>query len=469
MAITKVLRRNARIEKLVQYAINPSKTGIHIYTASMNCSLSVAAFQMNRIRRRFECQKGTQAFHIIQSFSPDEITPELALQIAQEFAAEHLSEYQVVIGTHCDRKHIHNHIVFNAVSFVTGKKYHSTPQTYYGQIRAISDRLCREHGLSVIMNGEEKRKGMSYTEWKAVQNGGVSLRQVVERDVQEVLSYALDYGEFLAFMEDKGYEIKHGKYLSFRPYGYERFIRPKEQGRPLDEKAVRSIIEDELDHPHSQVLVPKPFVPYRKPMIGILGIYRHYLYILGSLSKGHVAVPQSQLFRSALRKFELYKEQHRYLVQNKITHAADIENRIQDLQNRITSLIKTRTLLNVQKKRHKKQYAALATVEHFSPVAELVLQGRMGTEEERQALLHAREVLDQTDPNELRLERNNLYQEIADINLQLREKRKELNTCRNILNTVPTLQQQLAEVKTRSDARNQPSLDYNSDSYRRPM
>ena len=93
----------------------------------------------------------------------------------------------------------------------------------------------------------------------------------------------------------------------------------------------------------------------------------------------------------------------------------------------------------------------------------------MGTEEERQALLHAREVLDQTDPNELRLERNNLYQEIADINLQLREKRKELNTCRNILNTVPTLQQQLAEVKTRSDARNQPSLDYNSDSYRRPM
>lgn len=111
MAITKIKRRNERIDKLVQYVTNKNKTNKSLFVSCLNCSVDNVIQEMERTRNHYAKSRGTQAFHIIQSFSPDEITPELALQIAQEFAAEHLSEYQVVIGTHCDRKHIHNHIV----------------------------------------------------------------------------------------------------------------------------------------------------------------------------------------------------------------------------------------------------------------------------------------------------------------------------------------------------------------------
>lgn len=325
MAITKILRRKSRVDKLIAYALNPAKTENGSLTAHIHCSDGYAAQEMQSVRKNWDAEQGTQAFHIIQSFAPGEITPEMALRLAQEFAQEHLKGYQVVIGTHCDHAHIHNHIVFNAVSFVDGKKYHSTPQTYYRQVRAISDRLCREHGLSVVMEDGERRRGMSYAEWKAVQDSGLSLRQVVARDVREVLSYALDYGVFLALMEGKGYEIRHGKYLAFRPYGYERFIRPQLDGVKCTEDAIRAYIEGELENPAAQVLVPKPYRPYSRPMVGILGVYRHYLYLLGCVAKHKGSSQQSVLLRSELRHFERYKTQHRYLVQHRIVTGEDLQ------------------------------------------------------------------------------------------------------------------------------------------------
>ena len=81
-----------------------------------------------------------------------------------EFAKEHLPGYETVIGVHVDKEHIHAHLVFNSVNADTGEKYHSNAQSYYQQIRATSDRLCREHGLSVIMEGESAQ-AVSYIEW----------------------------------------------------------------------------------------------------------------------------------------------------------------------------------------------------------------------------------------------------------------------------------------------------------------
>ena len=345
MAITKILRRTVRMDKLIHYVTNPLKTQSQILTAYQNCVPRMAFTQMQQTTRFFGKNQGTQAFHIIQSFAPGEVTSELALQLAQEFAQEHLKEYQVVIGTHCDHAHIHNHIVFNAVSFVDGKKYHSTPQTYYRQVRAISDRLCREHGLSVVMEDGERRRGMAYAEWKAVQDGGLSLRQVVARDVREVLSYALDYGEFLVLMEGKGYEIRHGKYLSFRPYGYERFIRPQLDGVKCTEDAIRAHIEGELENPAAQVLVPRAYRPYPKPVVGVVGIYRHWLYVLGCYAKQKGPPGQSAILRSELRHFERVKEQHRYLVRNGVSTAEELEQRAGQLWARLETLTHTRTIL----------------------------------------------------------------------------------------------------------------------------
>lgn len=447
MAITKILRRKSRVDKLIAYALNPAKTEDGSLTAHIHCSDGYAVQEMQSVRKNWDAEQGTQAFHIIQSFAPGEITPEMALRMAQEFAQKHLQGYQVVIGTHCDHAHIHNHIVFNAVSFVDGKKYHSTPQTYYRQVRAISDRLCREHGLSVVMEDGERRRGMSYAEWKAVQDGGLSLRQVVARDVWEVLSYALDYGEFLALMEGKGYEIRHGKYLSFRPYGYERFIRPQLDGVKCTEDAIRAYIEGELENPAAQVLVPKSYRPYSRPMVGILGVYRHYLYMLGCVAKHKGPPQQSALLRSELRHFERYKTQHRYLVQHRIVTGNDLQKHQEKLNGQLQALTKTRTILNAQKKRKGKLYTALATVEQFSPAADLLSDGTVGTAEEQVRWKEALALLEGQDTEQLGREKAELFQRIADVNRQMREIRKELRVCEGIARAALQLQGQLRAIR----------------------
>ena len=148
MAITKILSKNMRLDKLIRYIQNPDKTEESVLTFCQFCNLKDAARQWAETKRHIGKTDGIQAFHIIQSFAPGEITPELAHELGIRFIREHLSEYEVVLGTHVDKGHIHNHIAFNSVNAKTGMKYHSTAESYYQQIRKISDRLCREHGLS---------------------------------------------------------------------------------------------------------------------------------------------------------------------------------------------------------------------------------------------------------------------------------------------------------------------------------
>lgn len=154
MAVTKILARRGGLAQAIAYVVNGDKTEEQVLTAAQGCSLGSACAEMQDAKIRWNKTDGVQLYHIIQSFRPGEITPGLALEIAQEFVREHLPGYQAVIGIHTDRDHIHAHIVFNSVNQLTGEKYHSNARSYYQQIRGISDRLCREHGLSVIMTGE---------------------------------------------------------------------------------------------------------------------------------------------------------------------------------------------------------------------------------------------------------------------------------------------------------------------------
>ena len=157
MAVTKILARKGRLDVGVRYVLNGDKTNEQILTTSQGCSMEHAVSRMMKTKRHYRQMDGVQYYHIIQSFKPGEVTPELALEIAKEFAAEHLSGYEAVIGVHEDKEHIHAHTIFNSVNANTGEKYHSNARSYYSQIRAISDRLCREHGLSVIMEGKTEK------------------------------------------------------------------------------------------------------------------------------------------------------------------------------------------------------------------------------------------------------------------------------------------------------------------------
>lgn len=166
MAITKILARKGRLDVGIRYVLNGDKTQEQILTARLNCDPGHECRQMLETKRAVGKEGGVQYYHLIQSFQPGEVTPELALEIAREFAEEHLPGYQTVIGIHVDKEHIHAHILFNSVNADTGEKYHSNAQSYYRQIRVISDRLCRERGLSVLLQGKPTQ-AVSYIEWLA--------------------------------------------------------------------------------------------------------------------------------------------------------------------------------------------------------------------------------------------------------------------------------------------------------------
>ena len=191
MAVTKILARHARLDLAINYAVNPDKTDEEVLTAYLNCDKGHACHQMLATKEAKNNRDGVQYYHIIQSFKPGEITPELALEIAQAFAKEHLADYEVVIGVHVDKEHIHAHMVFNSVNLVTGRKYHSNAKSYYQQIRTISDKLCREHGLSVIMEGKPS-KAVSYIEWLRQSKGQPTFRSMLEADLRDAIADAND-------------------------------------------------------------------------------------------------------------------------------------------------------------------------------------------------------------------------------------------------------------------------------------
>ena len=245
MAVTKILARKGRLDVGVRYVLNGDKTNEQILTASQGCSTEHAVSRMMKTKQHYRQTDGVQYYHIIQSFKPGEVTPELALEIAKEFAAEHLSGYQAVIGVHVDKEHIHAHTIFNSVNADTGEKYHSNARSYYSQIRATSDRLCREHGLSVIMESKAE-KAVSYIEWLRQSRGQPTFRAMLEADLREAIEDANDIGHFFLIMEHKGYEIKHGTRLSFRLRGQDRFMVPGRKKPLFTEDGIRAAIEGNL-------------------------------------------------------------------------------------------------------------------------------------------------------------------------------------------------------------------------------
>ena len=152
--------------------------------------------------------KGVLAYHIIQSFSPGEATPDQVHQIGCEFAQRFLADrFECTVSTHLDRGHLHNHIVVNSVSYADGKMFRSDFNTYYKGIRKTSDELCRENRLSVI---ETDGKGKSYDEWLSGQAGKPTIRGMVRKDVEQAIAAADSFDGFITELQNMGYTVKYG-------------------------------------------------------------------------------------------------------------------------------------------------------------------------------------------------------------------------------------------------------------------
>ena len=239
MAVTKTHPIKSTLKDAIDYICNPVKTDGSLLISSYGCSAETADIEFAWTRRHAVDKGENLGRHLIQAFAPGEVTPEEAHQIGLELAKEILGgKYEFVLTTHIDRGHIHNHVIWNAVSFTDHKHYHSNKRSYY-EIRRASDRLCKEHGLSVIVPGQEK--GKSYVEHQAVRNG-TSYKAKLKSAIDRLLPACTDLDDLLRRLQEEGYEIRRGKYISCRASNQERFTRLKTLGIDYTEEALTARI-----------------------------------------------------------------------------------------------------------------------------------------------------------------------------------------------------------------------------------
>ena len=253
MAITKIHAIRSTIQKSVDYICNPHKTDNRILVDSFGCGIYTAGNDFFADNSKSKSKStSVPAYHLIQSFAPDEVTFEEAHRIGQEFAKNLLEDKRAyVLATHVDRNHVHNHIIFCSTDFVDNHRFNDNRAAYYN-IRKLSDTLCKEHNLSVIIPGPEK--GKSYSEWEAEKKND-SYKLILKRDIFDCIRYSTDYEDFLSRMKQRGYEIKGAefgedapKYISFKPEGYGNFIRGciKNLGKGHTKEEIMERIEKQI-------------------------------------------------------------------------------------------------------------------------------------------------------------------------------------------------------------------------------
>ena len=397
----------------ITYATNPEKTEQYFFTSALNCeSCETAYAEMQATKQRFGKLGGVVGYHFIQSFAPGEVTPEQAHTIGVAFAQRLFGDrYEVVIGTHLNKAHLHNHVVVNSVSFVDGKKYHSSPGSYYFDVRGVSDALCRENDLSTIA---PQGRGKHYAEWKAEQNGKPTIRSTIRADIDRIIGEAYTYETFLMLLRREGYVVQNRpdrKYVTVLPPGGKRVIRLDGLGDGYTEQDIRRRLAGQREGGAQTVpAMTRTGKRYRvkgkhptgpkKKITGFQALYLRYLYLLrGTHRKKHFRrVPFSM--RQEVVRLQRYDRQFRYLWANGLTTAEELEQRIAVLQREIYD-----------------------------------------GEQQRKPLY--RERRDATDE----VYKAQCSAEIDRQTAALREKRKEFALCRRILEDVPLVSQQVQQAE----------------------
>ena len=305
------------MSKAIAYILNPEKTDEKLLVSSYGCASETAAREFEWTRKIAE-QKGMNpvriiARHVIQSFEIGEVTPELAHEIGKQFADEILGgKYEYVLTTHIDKDHVHNHLIFNAVDFVNYHAYKSYKRIYY-DMREVSDRLCKENGLSVIPPSQNK--GMGYKEYTEAKRG-TSWKQKLKQTIDRLVITAKDYDDFLRLMQEAGYEIKTGKYISFRAEGQERFTRSKTIGENYTEERIKERIAGRTPRRSQRQTLQKG--------ISLIGDIQERIRLIDS--KGYEYKAKLTILKEAARTLN-------YLTENNLLQYADLEKKVEDIHS----------------------------------------------------------------------------------------------------------------------------------------
>ena len=360
--ITDSEKTDSDLARKIDYALNSEKTAgtaaaseQFLYESVINLpDVSSAYERMQATKKHFGKTGGVLGYHIIQSFKPGEITADRCHELGRKLAGEMFGAgYEIVIGTHLNKEHLHNHIVANSVSFIDGKKLRFNKQSYR-KLQEISDQLCRKYGLSVI---ESKAHGKSYKEWLNEKEGKPTVRGQIRADIDLAIKESFNYGIFIANLEKRGYLIKDSPSRTFTalkpPFGA-RFIRLNSLGEDYTKEEIIERLSRQKNwqkkaEPERTKYYSRKLPQKRRKITGLQALYLRYVYLLKLNKK-----PKAKLSRylwEDLCKFEKYKKEYEYLRVKNIMSKEELNERIIYLKTEAESLAKQRKPLYEQKRR----------------------------------------------------------------------------------------------------------------------
>ena len=326
------------MEDVIAYACREDATNQRKLVWGLGCTAEKAREQMMNVKKQFQKEDGTIAYHGYQSFAEGEVDPDTAHKIGIALAEELWGDnFQVVVCTHLDKaSHIHNHFVINTVSHADGRKFFRSEKDYR-RMREVSDRLCREYGLSVIQ--EPQRKGKHYSQYDAEKNGRPTFGSAIRADIDRAIKASLTENEFYDMLEEIGYEFKfyskNGKSLerpSLKPKNAQKYFRFDNlgEGYSVDEISERILENIRRKDPFPEAVLEevrkyRRDYPPRPKAKGLAALYYHYCYELKIIVRYPASVQQvSFLMREDIRKLEQLDKQVLFLGENKIETYEDL-------------------------------------------------------------------------------------------------------------------------------------------------
>ena len=384
MAITKILTigdsgvkfSGKHLEQAVSYILDREKTQGGRLVTGINCQPGKAYEQMAATKRKYGKTDKRQGYHLIISFEAGEVMPDTAFEIIRKFVKEYLGqEYEAVLAVHDNTAHVHGHIIFNSVNYWDGRKYRYEKGDWAKKIQPITNRLCKEYGLSIIEIEEHGRKrNEGYKDWNEFRDGKFIWREMIQRDVDACIMQAESFEEFIDLMAEKGYGVKQNKYLAVKPKGMQRFCRCKSLGEDYTEERIRKRIRLESletyakrnreQNPHT-IVPPEDEFLRRTRLTGIQKTY--YVKICRLRHLERLPYSKAWQYREEIRKMQEVHEKYLFLVKYGIHSLTELIAVRDNLKEKAAECGKERRELYREKKQMEPLFAVADKMEELAP------------------------------------------------------------------------------------------------------